>query len=132
MSIKMDSDEKSGFDLLREVLPEDLAIDVVKHRRRKKAHLTARVAKALVREYKAFGDPEKAAEIHLTRAWISFECDWAKKESRFTDQNHPTPRLSANYGNAPPEPIPEVVSAEEMERRRQMVARLRQQGVLRA
>lgn len=115
MTIKMDADEKAGFDILREVLPEDLAIDVLKHRRRKKAHLTARVAKALVREYKAFGNPEKAAEIHLTRAWISFECDWAKKESKFTDQNHPTPRPSVNYGQAeivkPPEPLTEEEKA---------------------
>jgi len=105
MAIKMDADEKAGFEILREVLPEDLATDILKHRRRKKAHLTARVAGVLVREYKAFGNPEKAAEIHLMRAWTGFEASWVKNAQKFTDQNHPTPRLSANYGR--PEPAPE-------------------------
>ena len=106
MTIKMDADEKAGFDILREVLPEDLATDILKHRRRKKAHLTARVAGVLVREYKAFGNPEKAAEVHLMRAWTGFEASWVKNAQKFTDQNHPTPRLSANYGRAEPAPEP--------------------------
>jgi hypothetical protein len=132
MAIKMDADEKAGFAILCEVIPEDLAESIIKARQKKKLIFTPRIAKRLIEQYREFGNPEQAAEIHVSKGWIDFRCDWAKKESRFTDQNHPTPRLSANYGNAPPEPIPEVVTAEEMERRRQMVARLRQQGVLRA
>jgi hypothetical protein len=126
MAIKMDEDEQAGFALLCEVLPADLATDIVKHRRRKKAHLTARVARALVREYKAYGDPEKAAEIHLTRAWIGFECEWIKKAGKFTDQHHPTPRQSANYGNTEPVSAPLPKSPEEMERRSRIAAQARE------
>lgn len=120
MTIKMDADETAGFHLLREVLPEDLALDIVKHRRRKKAHLTARVAKSLVREYRAFGNPERAAEIHLTRAWTSFECEWVKRAQGFTDQNHPTPRPTANYGSPKPANDEPASATVDPERRRQL------------
>lgn len=132
MAIKMDADEKAAFAILCEVIPGDLAESIIKARQKKKLISTPRVANRLVGQYREFGNPEQAAEIHVAKGWIDFRCDWAKKESRFTDQNHPTPRMSANYGNAPPEPIPAVVPPEEMERRRQMVAKLRAEGVLRA
>ena len=131
MTIKLSEDEQAGFDVLREAMPEDLAIDVVKHRRRKKAHITARIARSLIREYKAFGNVEKAAELHLTRGWISFEADWARPKvgRTFHDSNNPMPVQSANYGR--PEPvIQEQITEEEKERRRQMVARAREAGLI--
>lgn len=89
MTIKLSEDEKAGFDVLSPHMPEDLAIDIIKHRRAKKAKLTARVARSLLREYQAYGNVEKAAEIHLTRGWVSFECDWAKKPGMFNDSMNP-------------------------------------------
>lgn len=129
MTIKLSEDEQAGFDVLREDMPEDLAIDVVKHRRRKKAHITARIARSLIREYKAFGNVEKAAELHLTRGWISFEADWARPKvgRTFHDSNNPMPVQSANYGR--PEPIihQEPASAQvDPERRRQLAELARQ------
>lgn len=90
--LKLDDGEQAGYDILCGVIPPDLVDDIVRLRRRKKANLTVRVANRLATEYRAFGDPEKAAEIHLMRGWISFECDWVKRAGKFTDQHHPTPR----------------------------------------
>lgn len=94
MTIKMDEDEQAGYEILAAEMPADLATDIVKHRRQKKARLTARIARSLMREYKAYGNIEKAAEIHLARAWTFFEAAWVTKAQRYTDQNHPTPRES--------------------------------------
>lgn len=129
--IKLNDDEQAGYDILAPHMPADLAIDIIKHRRAKKAKLTARVARMLLNEYKAFGNIEKAAETHLMRAWTGFQADWVKQPSRYTDQNHPTPRPAANYGSPKQEEEPRaVVSAE---RRAELAALARQTaGKLRA
>lgn len=132
MTIRMDADEKAGFTILCEVIPEDLAETIIKARQKRKLVFTPRIAKRLIEQYREYGNPEQAAEIHVSKGWTDFRCEWVKKESRFTDQHNPTQRTSANYGNTPPEPIPSVVSEDEMRRRREMVARLREKGVLRA
>jgi hypothetical protein len=88
----MDEDEKAGFEVLCEAIPSDLAISVIKCRRKKKAAMTARIAKRLVSQYRAYGNPEEAAEIHITKSWIDFQSDWVKKEQRYTDPHHPTKR----------------------------------------
>jgi hypothetical protein len=90
--MKMSEDERAGFETLKAKMPEDLALEVVKFRRTKKAQITARIARALLREYEATGDIEKAAETHMVRGWVGFEAAWVKKAQGFTDQNHPTPR----------------------------------------
>lgn len=76
--LKLDDGEQAGYDILCGVIPPDLVDDIVRLRRRKKANLTVRVANRLATEYRAFGDPEKAAEIHLMRGWTSFECSWVR------------------------------------------------------
>lgn len=126
--IKLSEDEQSGYDILSPHMPADLAIDIIKHRRAKKAKLTARVARSLLREYQAFGDVEKAAEIHLTRGWVAFECAWAKNStaSRFTDNGNPSPRPSVNYGPAEVIAPPEPLTPEQQARRREVVALARQ------
>jgi len=73
--------------------------------------------------------PEKIDFKHPA-TWLNGEC-W-DDEWEPTQAKAPTFSRSANYGNAPPEPILAVVPPEEMERRRQMVAKLRAEGVLRA
>jgi hypothetical protein len=90
--MKMSEDERAGLETLKAKMPEDLALEVVKFRRTKKAPITARIARSLLREYEAYGDVEKAADIHMMRGWTGFEAVWVKKAQGFTDQNHPTPR----------------------------------------
>lgn len=128
MTIKLSEDEQAGFDILKEAMAEDLAIDIVKHRRRKKAHITARIARSLVREYKAFGDVEKAAELHLMRGWVSFESAWCQPKGRtFTDMNNPMPsRPTANYGRAEPIPSEPESARIDPEKRRQLAELARQ------
>lgn len=127
--IKMDADEKAGFAILCEAIPADLAESIIKARQKKKLIFTPRIAKRLVEQYREFGNPEQAAEIHVSKGWIDFRCDWAKKESRFTDQNHPTPRQSANYGR--PEPVQEPSKPINAERRAELaeIARKAAQGM---
>ncbi len=92
MKLKLDDGEQEGFSILCEAIPTDLAEDIVRLRRRKKAHLTKRIASRLVTEYRAYGDPEKAAEIHLMRGWISFENSWVQKHvHQPSRQPMPTP-----------------------------------------
>lgn len=125
MTIKLNDDEQAGYDILAPHMPADLAIDIIKHRRAKKAKLTARVARMLLDEYKAFGNVEKAAEMHLMRAWTGFQADWVKQAARFTDQNHPTPRPAANYGPVEVVTPPKPMSPEEQARRAELAAKAR-------
>jgi hypothetical protein len=113
--MKLSEDERAGLDVLRAKMTEDLAMEVVKFRRMKKAPITARIARALLKEYEAYGNIEEAVDKHLVRGWVGFEAIWVKKAQGFTDQNHPTPRPSVNYGQAeivkPPEPLTEEEKA---------------------
>lgn len=130
--MKMTDKEREGFDVLRAEMPEALAMEIVEFRRERKAKITARIARALLREYKAFGNIEKAVETQMVRNWIGFEAEWMKPKGRtFHDSNNPMPlKTSANYGPAEVVSPPEPISPEEAERRRQMVAKLRAEGVI--
>ena len=118
--MKLSEDERAGLDTLKAKMTEDLAMEVVKFRRQKKAPITARIARALLKEYEAYGNIEEAVDKHLVRGWVGFEAVWVKKAQGFTDQNHPTPRPTANYGSpkhANDEPASATVDPE---RRRQL------------
>lgn len=129
---KLSEKEQAGYDILRAEMPDDLAMEIVEFRREKKAKITARIAKALLKQYKAFGNVEDAATIHMVRNWVGFEAEWVKPKGRtFHDSNNPMPlKTSANYGPAEIVSPPEPISPEEAERRRQMVAKLRAEGVI--
>ncbi len=73
-------------------LGEDLAADIVKHRKAKKCELTPRGAKSLMKEYLATGDAVNAAEEHLNRGWQGFKAEWIRKGSNFIDSNNPSPK----------------------------------------
>jgi hypothetical protein len=118
--IKMDADEKACFEILCSAIPADLAESIIKARQKRKLVSTARIANRLVAQYREFGNPEQAAEIHVAKGWIDFRSDWARKESWFTDQNHPTPRLAANYGAPKPANDEPASAAIDPERRRQL------------
>lgn len=77
--------------LFTPVLGEDLALDIIKHRKAKKSELTLRGAKSLLREYEATGNPVSAAEEHLNRAWVGFKSEWVTKGKNFSDPNNPMP-----------------------------------------
>lgn len=122
--IKLTDKEREGYDILRAEMPDSLAMELVEYRRERKAKITARIARSLLEKYKQFGNIEQAITTQMERNWIGFEIDWLKRPSKFTEQHHPTPRSSANYGNPVNQnPIPQPMSEEERARRSEMVAR---------
>lgn len=82
---------KEIMDILSPILGDDLAKDILAHRRGKKCPLTARGAKALLREYEATGNAVAAAEEHLNRGWQGFKAEWVTKGKNFSDPHNPMP-----------------------------------------
>lgn len=112
------------------VLGEELAADIIAHRKNIKVPLTLRAAKSLLKEYELTGNPVHAAETHLNRGWRGFSHDWIKQPSRFMDHHNPTPRPAANYGPAEVVTPPKPISPEEQARRAAMVKRMREEGLI--
>lgn len=83
---------KEIMEILSPALGEELAKDIIAHRRGKKCPLTPRGAKALLREYEATGNAISAAEEHLNRGWQGFKAEWVMKGKNFTDPHNPSPR----------------------------------------
>lgn len=81
-------------------LGEELAADVIQHRKNKKCELTPRGAKALMREYKLTGDAVSAAEEHLNRGWQGFNHTWIKKPGNFIDNNNPYQKTETQQDRA--------------------------------
>lgn len=122
---------KEILEILAPVLGEELAKDVIAHRKGLKCPLTARGAKALLKQYEMTGNAVEAAEEHLNRGWQGFKAEWMQKGKSFRDERNPMPlKTSANYGPSEIVSPPEPISPEEAERRRQMVAKLRAEGVI--
>lgn len=89
----MNGPEKDALSVLQPFLGEELAKDIISHRRGLKAPLTGRGAKALVREYMSTGDAVAAAEHHLNMGWRGFSADWMKPKGRgYHDAANPAPR----------------------------------------
>lgn len=124
--IKLTDKEREGYDILRAEMPDALAMELVEYRRERKAKITARIARSLLQKYKAYGNIEQAITTQMERNWIGFEVDWLKRPAKFTETHHPTPRPSANYGNAEPVRAPEPMTAEEREKRASIAARARE------
>jgi hypothetical protein len=82
---------KEIIEILSPALGDDLAKDILAHRRGKKCPLTARGAKALLREYEATGNAVAAAEEHLNRGWQGFKAEWMTKGKNFSDPHNPMP-----------------------------------------
>ena len=89
--MKMTDKEQEGYDVLCEAMPSSLAMELVEFRREKKAKITARIARALLKEYKAYGDIEKAIEIQMVRNWIGFEASWTGRIVQSSRQPISTP-----------------------------------------
>lgn len=82
---------KEIMEILSPILGDELAKDIISHRRGKKCPLTARGAKALLREYEATGNAVSAAEEHLNRGWQGFKAEWVTKGKNFSDPHNPMP-----------------------------------------
>jgi hypothetical protein len=117
------------MEILSPVLGEELAKDVVAHRKGLKCPLTPRGAKALLKQYEMTGNAVEAAEEHLNRGWQGFKAEWMQKGKSFRDERNPMPAQSANYGR--PEPIKhqEPASAKIDPERRRQIAELARQAV---
>lgn len=118
---------KDLLEILEPVLGDELARDIIAHRKGLKCPLTPRGARSLLKQYELTGRPVEAAEEHLNRGWQGFKAEWMTRPQRFQDERNPTPRSSANYGNPGNEnPVPKPVSEEERARRAELAARARQ------
>ena len=122
----MTGPEKEALAVLEPFLGEELARDIIAHRKGKKSPLTARGARSLVKEYQLAGDMVAAAEMHLNRGWVGFDHTWMqpKPGRQFHDSNNPMPKPTANYGAPKPandEPAAAKIPKEE---RAAIVARL--------
>lgn len=62
------------------VVSAETAAAICEHRKRLKAPLTSRAAKALANKLKAWPNPEEAAAAMLSRGWRGFEPDWMPKQ----------------------------------------------------
>jgi len=113
--------------ILEPVLGEELARDIVAHRKGLKCPLTPRGARSLLKQYELTGRPVEAAEEHLNRGWQGFKAEWMTRPQRFQDERNPTPKTSANYGNPANEStvIPKPMSEEDRIRRSELAAKAR-------
>lgn len=68
--------EPSARDILLECLSEKTVSDLIAHRQAKRAKLTPRAARELVKAFTAFGDAEAAAAEMILRGWTGFKPDW--------------------------------------------------------
>lgn len=84
---------KEIMDILIPTLGEELAKDIVSHRKGLKCPLTARGAKALLKQYELTGNPVAAAEHQLNMGWRGFCAEWLKRKgSGYHDPHNPMPK----------------------------------------
>ena len=68
--------------ILTECLTIETATDLIAHRKALKSPMTIGSAKALVKSFLNFGDPEAAALSMMGNGWKGFKPDWMKSEAR--------------------------------------------------
>ena len=71
--------EPSARDILSECLSPKTVNDLIAHRQAKRAKLTPRAARELVKAFTAFGDAEAAAAEMILRGWTGFKPDWMRQ-----------------------------------------------------
>jgi len=105
------------LSILAEVLGDELAREVVEHRKRLRAPLGDRAAKKLAAEFERCANKGHAVDVMLASGWRGFEYDWYANKLKAS----PAPVQSA--ADRPiPEPIPErkPLTDEEREERRRI------------
>lgn len=69
--------KENPIDVLKTVLSEQSARDVIEHRLKLKRPLTCRAASGLINQYlKCRDGPEAAVEAQITAGWVGFKPDW--------------------------------------------------------
>lgn len=81
---------KEVMDVLVPVVGEELARDIIAHRKGLKCPLTPRGAQGLIKQYQLAGNPVAAAEYQLNMGWRGFDVSWLKGKG-FTDPHNPMP-----------------------------------------
>lgn len=79
-------------DILKECLSEQTASDIIAHRQAKRAKLTTRAARELVKAFNAHGDPEAAAAEMIARGWTGFKPEWMADKARGSPANNTSSR----------------------------------------
>lgn len=64
------------LESLMSILTEDRARAVVDHRRKKKSPLTLHAANLLVGQFSQLAEPDKAADLMISRGWQGCDPDW--------------------------------------------------------
>lgn len=109
------------LQFLSENLGDELAKDLIAHRRGIKCPLTLQGAKNIIAEYKRAGNVAEMCQYHLNMGWRGFNHAWVRSNRNFRDEHNPAPiKPSANYGNPEPVRPPEPKSEEAKERVRQL------------
>lgn len=90
--------EKTPLAELERVLPKELSMAIIEHRKAKKSPLTTLAAKLLASEFEKTKAPEQAAEYMLLRGWVAFKASW-KWEANTSGQNSQTQRTA--FGDIP-------------------------------
>lgn len=62
--------------VLSPILGDELAAEIILHRKAKKPPFTAYAAKLQVKEYIKTGDPIAAAEMQILRGWTAIKASW--------------------------------------------------------
>lgn len=68
--------EPTAREILLECLSEKTVTDLIAHRQAKRAKMTPRAARELVKAFTAYGDAEAAAAEMILRGWTGFKPDW--------------------------------------------------------
>lgn len=67
---------KDIMAVLSPILGDELAAEIILHRKAKKPPFTAYAAKLQVKEYIKTGDPIAAAEMQILRGWTAIKASW--------------------------------------------------------
>jgi len=98
--MKLTDKEIEGYAVLCAEMPSSLAMELVEFRREKKAKITARIARALLKEYKLFGDIEKAIELQMVRNWTGFDVAWTRQFIHQPSRQQPLTPFQARHQSA--------------------------------
>lgn len=68
------------FAVLRDALGDELAMDVVDHRKAIRKPMTDRAARELLANFERYGDPQAAARAMIANGWQGFNADWLRRQ----------------------------------------------------
>ena len=102
------SKHPEGYAELITVVSDETARDIIKHRQKKKAPLTARAARKIAKELAKVPEAERedAVDTWFNRGWVGFEKDWLVP-SPFPGQR--TPQTGGAPRSFEPKPMGKVV-----------------------